>query len=87
MDDYIDHLLDCWAHPTPDGCTDTHRCDTAEALWDAAIVESASAQSPALRTAVEHVATTIHAVEVEDTIREATEEQRARDAEEARHGR
>ena len=47
MDDYIDHLLDCWAHPTPDGCTDTHRCDTAEQLWDLAF----AARTTAMRRA------------------------------------
>ena len=88
MDDYIDHLLDCWAHPTPDGCTDTHRCDTAEQLWaEALLVMLSAAAVPAAehRLAVEHAAGII--LEAEDTIREATEEQRAQDAEEARYGR
>ena len=88
MDDYIDHLLDCWAHPTPDGCTDTHRCDTAETLWAAALSTSTlMVPASTIRLAAEHLAARIQAREMSDTIREATEDQRARDAEEARYGR
>ena len=88
MDDYIDHLLDCWGLAVPGGCTDTHRCDTAEALWAEALSTSMlTVPSPTLRTAVEHVATTMHAVEVEDTIREATEELRAQESEGTLYGR
>ena len=97
MDDYIDHLLDCWAHPTPDGCTDTHRCETAETLWAAAIDTSLHRMAEtAIKTAVDHMAETIHADtireaedtirEAEDTIREATEELRAQEAEETLDG-
>ena len=37
MSRYIDHLLDCWAHPTPTGCTENHRCPTATQLLEKAL--------------------------------------------------